>query len=314
MATEYGTSSGELAIIKTEPVDFETFMVGNGLLPATDPRSSFLAQPSTADGDDGDAMNAISSEIGKLLPTNDCKKVRKCKQRRNERKMRLLKRLKMAEARKNSVPKELQKTCEDCSLAFASRRDLLVHMREEDHALHKCQYCGKHFTNPDSVKIHNRKSCGPNAEKQTDHEHLYSCGQCDAVYTKVFTVNTLRMLQKGKGSGLDLVDSINMETVTENGKRKIRLEPGAERSNLCQFCGKIFANCAALRRHNRRVCGPEAEKFCNGNFICTDCNAVYTHVGSLMKHRQLAHNPRRVLCSCGDGFARKWLYNRHLKV
>ena len=183
------------------------------------------------------------------------------------------------------------RTCAYCLTKLSDGYERKMHeqtIHEKISSKHKCNECGKLFTNSTSLNYH--------LERHANIEKLI-CEQCDKTFVSK--------------NGLD----IHIEIAHNNEGEKYR-------NFLCEICNKAFTTSSNLARHRRvthytsraNLDFADSFKYVN-EFQCDQCEKMFKRKDKLKRHQQTVLDANfKIECpSCDKIFKRKDKLTEHIR-
>ncbi|KAL7858785.1 hypothetical protein AOLI_G00188870 [Acnodon oligacanthus] len=163
--------------------------------------------------------------------------------------------------------------------------------------IHQCSECGKNFTTPGLLQVHQRIHTG---------ERPYPCLWCEKSFTKLTNLKKHQHIHTGE-KPYDCLEC--GKSFRERGflKTHQRVHTG-EKPYYCSECGKHFRENGALRIHQRIHTGEKP-------YYCSDCGKSFRESGCLKTHRRIHTGEKPYQCSeCGKSFRESGTLKAHQRI
>jgi len=234
--------------------------------------------------------------------------------------------------------------CPSCEKTYSRRATLLRHVVQHHQELlsdidgqqksieaHPCSVCHHVFVS--AVSLHNHKVVIHGGASLVDSCGLL-CNSCGCQFASPMDVNrhlcpsasqqhddveeTEMSLQQPTASETPSDSHIDDETISLQQSSD---ETEAEKTCMCQFCGRTFSSSGWLRRH---VNGAHRQQSCSDGVsqsqasakqqhVCSVCGKSLSSVGNLNKHL-LTHGARHEACpECGRQFHQRATLRQHIR-
>ncbi|XP_030374666.1 zinc finger protein 493-like [Scaptodrosophila lebanonensis] len=168
-----------------------------------------------------------------------------------------------------------------------------------------CEQCGKHFTDPNTFKIHQLRHAG---------DKRFPCNLCERRFYKNHMLQLhIRTAHEGERPFVCRIENCNRQFTsytTRSNHEKTHIQ---RPSYKCLLCDKTFIKKSSLNDHQRVHTGERP-------FKCDMCVKTFRHRGSYKEHK-LTHVPgfvpkkrnfSRVCDHCGQTFTNQDNYKMHV--
>ncbi|PNF18795.1 hypothetical protein B7P43_G01647 [Cryptotermes secundus] len=186
--------------------------------------------------------------------------------------------------------------CQHCGREFGCTSSLKQHLKTVHKKLteHKCRVCNEVFTSRNKLQSH-RISHDPSVWSDLETSHL--CHACGKTFN---TSSKLRCHEKRVHQRIPVVLG--------------------EKKHICEVCGLSFQFNKYLRKHTLKH--GEKNFVCERPFSCEHCGHAFRIYSSLLFHRRVVHEGRKVYgnkgvfpCEvCGKVFSTKQYRDIHLRI
>ena len=137
-------------------------------------------------------------------------------------------------------PKMKQSDYVDCGICGKSmtHKYLSEHIKTVHEGIkeHKCNFCGKFYSQKSSLNLHVKTFHKDMAQEKTENKGQVECNFCGKFYSNKSSLNLH-------------VKSFHKDMVTEQTENKEQIE----KQTNCDFCGKSFKRSFDLKKHVRAV-------------------------------------------------------------
>ncbi|KAL6049479.1 hypothetical protein STEG23_016601 [Scotinomys teguina] len=215
-----------------------------------------------------------------------------------------------------------QRENDDC---FNSAYNLLQRTIYVGKKLHQCGECGKFFSSPSNLTIHQRIHTG---------EKPYNCNVCDKSFSCFSSLERHQRVHTGEkpykcevcDKSFNVISNLRIHQKTHTGEKPYK----------CRECDKSFTQSSHLKRHQRVHTGekPYSCKECDKSFSkcstlqahqkihtrektyrCKTCDISFTQYSNLKIHQRIHPKERPYFCKeCGKFFTSNSYLKVHQKI
>ncbi|XP_037058137.1 zinc finger protein 54-like isoform X2 [Peromyscus leucopus] len=208
---------------------------------------------------------------------------------------------------------------------FSSAHSLMQQTIYVGKKLHQCEECGKFFSSPSNLAIHQRIHTG---------EKPFKCNVCDKSFNCFSSLERHQRVHTGEkpykcevcDKSFNVISNLRIHQKTHTG----------EKPHKCRECDKSFTQSSHLKRHQRVHTGekPYRCKECNKSFSkcstlqahqkihtrektyrCKTCDISFTHYSNLKIHQRIHPKERPYFCKeCGKFFTSNSYLKVHQKI